>query len=114
MTTPDIDQPATRRDLLELRSELRGELRGEIGGLRNELRGEINSLRSDLTAQILQLHTHFDVVAESFRADFRNLFDWTQATTSSLGGRLDVVERDHGKALNTLDLRVRSLENTPR
>ena len=87
-----LDQPATRRDLLELRRDLRDELRSEIS----------------------QLHTHFDVVAESFRADFRNLFDWTQATTTSLGGRLDVVERDHGQGLRDLDLRVRALEREKR
>ena len=121
MTSIDLDQPATRRDLLELRREIvgvRGELRGDITDLRKELRGEIAGLRTELTeeltGQLTQLRSHFDLVAEAFRADFRNLFDWTHATTESLDRRLHVVERDHGQALSNLDLRVTSLEHKPR
>ena len=99
MTTLDLDQPATRRDILELR--------GEIADLRTEI-------TAALEGQIAALRLHFDVVAESFKADFRNLFDWTQATTASGGARLDTIERDHGNRLSGLELRVASLENTPR
>jgi len=100
MTT--LDQPATRRDILELRRELRG----EMAALRTEMTGA-------LEGHIVALRLHFDVAAESFKADFRNLFDWTQATTASGSARLDRVDRDHGKRLSSLELRVTSLENKP-
>ena len=77
MPEDDLDQPATRRDLIALREELR---------------------------------THFNVVAEQFKAEFKNLFDWTEATTSTIGTPLDGVENDHGSRLTSLETRVTRIE----
>lgn len=84
----DLDQPATRRDLLEVRTELRTEL----AAVREDLR------------------RHFDIVAESFRAEFRNLFDFVHATTNGLGERVDSLERDHSSRLLNVETRVTRLE----
>ena len=87
-----LDQSATPRDILELRTELIAELR----------------------QQFAALHTHFDVVAESVKRECRELLDSAQATTSSLGTRVDGLEREHGAALTSLSTRVRSLETKRR
>src|SRR2546425_10241139 len=62
MTEAELDQPATRRDLRELWSHV------------------------DASSE--EVRRHFDVVYEKFRADFANLFDWTQSTTSTMGKRI--------------------------
>jgi len=77
MTDAELDQPATRRDVRELRTDVDTKL------------GE---LRADFDARFGELRRHFDVVAESFRADFANLFDWTQSTTSTMGTRIDGLD----------------------
>jgi len=40
-----------------------------------------------------ELRTHFDLTAESFRSEFRNLYDWTLATTTSLATRVEALEK---------------------
>ena len=47
---------------------------------------------------------------ESFKAEFSNLYDWTRATTSTLGQRVDHLESNHGSRLRTLETRVARLE----
>ena len=124
MTDQDLDQPATRRDLRALRGEvheLGTALRGEIGELGASLRGEMSALEGSLRADIRALDTkidertadlrrHFDVTAEQFKAEFKNLFDWTNSTTSGLGTRLDRVETTHEARLTSVELRVTRLE----
>jgi len=56
------------------------------------------------------LRRHFDVVAESFNAQFGQLFDWTQTTTSTLGARVDRLEENHETRVGSLELRVTRLE----
>jgi len=80
----DLDQPATKRDLLALETRFEG--------------------RFD------ELRRHFDVVVESFKTEFGNLYDWTRATTSSLALRIDRLETSHGSRLLTLETRVNRLE----
>mgnify|MGYP001490938035 CR=1 FL=1 len=63
-----------------------------------------------LAAQNAELRRHFDLTAENFRAEVRNLFDWTNATTSSLGTRLERVETSHETRLTSVELRVTRLE----
>jgi hypothetical protein len=77
MRDQELDQPATRRDVLALEEKLR---------------------------------SHFDVVAESFRADFANLFDWTKVTTSAIGERLDGLEHNDANRLTSVESRVTRLE----
>jgi len=57
-----------------------------------------------------ELRTHFDVIAESLRADFRNMFDWMKANMTSVTSRVGVLETDHGGRLTTLEGRVARLE----
>ena len=77
MREDDLDRPATRRDLLELRR-------------------------------------HFDVVSESFRSEFRNLFDWARSTTDTLGRRVDGLEDNHEHRLTALELRMTNAESRKR
>ena len=56
MSDDDLDKPATRRDIVDLRR-------------------------------------HFDVVNENFKSEFKNLFDWAEATTSSTGAHVGGLER---------------------
>jgi hypothetical protein len=81
MIDAELDQPATRRDIHELRHELRHEL----ATARHELERRLDDRSAEL-------RRHFDVVAESFKADFANLFDWVQSTTSTIGERVDGLE----------------------
>jgi hypothetical protein len=47
-----------------------------------------------------ELRTHFDVVAESFRSEFRSLYDWTLATTTALAKRIEALEQRDGRGPN--------------
>jgi hypothetical protein len=47
-----------------------------------------------------ELRTHFDLTAESFRSEFRNLYDWTLATTTSLGTRVEALEKRNASGLS--------------
>ncbi len=93
-----LDQPATRRDVRELRTD--------VGELRDATRRDLIELREEL-------RRHFDVVAESFKTEFKNSFDWAEATTSSTGTRVDEIEAEHGARLSSLELRVTRLEHRP-
>jgi len=59
MLEEHLDLPATRRDIVELRNELRNELDGRVAELRR----------------------HFDVVAERFKSESKNLFELTSLET---------------------------------
>jgi hypothetical protein len=72
-----------------------------------------DEVRAYVDARYQELRRHFDVVAESFRAEFKNLFDWTEATTSSTGARVDEIDSEHGARLSSLELRVTRLERRP-
>jgi len=82
MKDEELDQPATRRDLLELRAELTSEL---VTVFSDALDRRTSELRRALDERTSELRRHFDVIAESVKSDFSNLFDWTQATTSTTG-----------------------------
>jgi hypothetical protein len=112
-----LDQPATRRDVREgdaaTRRDLRvvdAALRGEIRAVDTSLRGEIRRLEERMDRRFDELRTHFELTAEHFRSEFRNLYDWTIATTSSLDVRLGHVEKDHGSRLLSVETRVTRLE----
>ena len=62
--------------------------------------GLILSLAHQASAQSKhqELRRHFDVVTESFKSDFKNLFDWAEVTTSSTGARVDGLESGHGSS----------------
>jgi len=99
MTDQDLDQPATRRDLRALEMRLDAKFDAKLANLDAKLDGRTAELRR-----------HFDLTAEAFRAEFRNLFDWTNATATSLGTRLDRVETSHESRLTSVELRVTRLE----
>ena len=104
MTGAELSQPATKRDLLDLRRELRADFTEQLTSTRESLRGDFDmqltstreSLRADFDMQLKstrdELRRHFDVVAERFHSDFANVFDWAQSTTSATGTRVDDLE----------------------
>jgi hypothetical protein len=69
--------------------------------------------KDDLLAMRDELRTHFDMVAESFKSDLANLYDWTQTSVGSLGVRVGAIETGHGGRLLSLETRVTSLELKP-
>ena len=85
-------------------------LREEIHAGDTSLLSGILALEERMDRRFDELRTHFDLTAEDFRAEFRNLYDWTLATTSSLGARLDHVESEHGTRLLSVETRVTRLE----
>ena len=72
----DLDRPLTVREFREFRAELEARF----------------ATKDDLHALREELRTHFDMVAESFRDQFANLYDWTLATTTALGNRTMTLE----------------------
>ena len=60
----------------------------------------------EANARFDELRTHFDVVAESFKNDFRNLHDWVEANTKGLARRIDTIETEHGARLPGLETRM--------
>ena len=91
MLEEELNRPATRRDLLAL-----------------EPRFDSIDRRFD------ELRRHFDSVAEQFTTEFKNLFDWTQATTTTMGQRLDRIEDDYGTRLTSVEIRLTKLEIGPK
>ena len=59
---------------------------------------------------IEELHRHFDVAIESFKAEFANLYDWAHARISTITARVDHIETNHGGRLLGLETRVTRLE----
>ena len=106
----DLDRPVTLRDLHDVRAELRAELdelRTEMATGFAEMRGYVDfSVKSSRD----ELRTHFDVIAESLRADFRSMFDWMKANMTSVTSRVDALETGHGARLTALEGRVTKLE----
>jgi hypothetical protein len=84
----NLDQPATRRDLRE----------------------EIRELRADMERRFDDVRRHIDVSIEAFKSEFANLYDWTQLTTATLGGRIEAIESGHGGRLSALEHRMTRLE----
>jgi hypothetical protein len=99
---PDLDRPVTRRELREELHELRAELRGELAS-QAALDAAMKSLRDEL-------RTHFNIVAESLRADIHNMFDWMKANINGVTMRVDALETGHGARLTILETRVTKLE----
>jgi hypothetical protein len=102
----DLDQPATRRDLGELRVEMhagRDELRGEMHASRDELRAEMHAFRDEL-------RRHMDVTAERLIAEMRLYYDAARTWADGLNQRVTTIETDHGTRLTNLELRTTRLE----
>ena len=57
-----------------------------------------------------ELRTHFNIVAESLRADIQNMFDWMKANINGVTSRVDALETGHGARLTGLETRVTKLE----
>jgi len=135
MLDRDLDQPATRRDLLALETGLRADqetTRSDLRALETAMRADLlahqETTRRDLIAhqeatrealfalearvdkRFEDLGRHFDVVAESFTTQFGHLFDWTETTTSTLGERVDRLEQNHQTRVGSLELRMTRLE----
>ena len=96
-----------RTEIGGLREELRSELRIEMGGLRDELRSElraeIGGLRAEMRGGDEMTRRHFDVLAESLRADIRTVAEGAAANT-------DLTLRLHHELKSEMDSRFRSLE----
>ena len=94
MPEDDRDRPATRRDVMAILDERQVATRGDLLEFRDELR------------------RHFDVMTESLRSDLRNVFDWAQATTSTIGTRVDRIEDEHESRLSLLEVRMTRVEQS--
>jgi hypothetical protein len=103
----DLDRPVTRR---ELREELKAFATREESLKLFATKDEFMALRDEMNKRFDELRTHFDVVAESFRSDFNNLYDWTLANTKILSKRVRHVEVGHGSRLQALETRVMQLK----
>jgi hypothetical protein len=97
----DLDRPVTRR---ELREELKA----------FATKDDLRVMRDECCAHFDELRTHFDMVAEGFKADFAKLYDWTVVSTNSLVNRLETTETGHGARLFSLENASDTLENLPR
>ena len=109
-TRRDLSPFATREDLMALAAATRRDLAALEATLRQEIVAGDAALRRDLAISVEELKRHFNMVAEQFKDEFRNLFDWTQMTTSTLGARLDRLEANHGKRLDAVELDVKRLK----
>jgi inorganic triphosphatase YgiF len=78
MAEDDLDRPVTRRDVIAILDEREVATRRDLLRLRDEVKADLSSVREEL-------RIHFNVVAEQFKDEFKNLFDWTEATTSTIG-----------------------------
>ncbi len=73
----NLNQPATKGDLADLRESLREELQVDIvtatDSVKSELRGEIQKTSKELRSEMKQMEErmiqHFDVVAENIHRD---------------------------------------------
>ena len=106
----DLDRPATKRDLAAVTDATRRECVALAEATRRECVALAAATKADLAAVEDRLRRHFDVVVVSFKAEFHKLYDWTHATTSTLGARVDRLESNHGSRLLTLETRVTRLE----
>ena len=112
----DLDRPVTRR---ELREELEAILKNlatkeDLQAFATKEDLKAYPTREEMNARFDELRTHFHVVAEAFRSDFNNLYDWTVANTNILTKRVRHVETRHGARLLSLEGRVTHLENRPK
>ena len=112
----DPDRPVTRR---ELREELEAVLR--TLATKDDLKAFVTKedlkaypTREEMNARFDELRRHFDVVAESFKSEFRNLHDWAEANINSLAGRVENIETGHGARLLSLETRMTRVEARPK
>jgi uncharacterized membrane-anchored protein YhcB (DUF1043 family) len=94
----DPDRPVTR-----------GELREELEAVLQTL-----ATKEDLKAMRDELRTHFDIVAENFKSEFKDLHDWVAANVNSLATRVETIETDHGARLFGLETRMTRQEARPK
>lgn len=112
----DPDRPVTRR---ELREELEAVLRtlatkDDLKAFATKEDLKAYPTRDEMNARFDELRTHFNVVAESFKSEFRNLHDWVEANTNSLAARVEKIETGHGARLLALETRMTRCEARPR
>jgi hypothetical protein len=112
----ELQRFATKEELRTELAALRAELatKVELQAAKEELRTEMSSGFADLRAYIdfssTTLRNHFDLTAENFRTEFRGLFDWVHANTTSLATRVEALETGHGARLTSVETRVTRLE----
>ena len=73
--------------------------------------GSHADFRSEMNERFEGMRRHFDITAEHFRSECRNLFDWVHVTVDSQGARIDHREQAHGARLDAVELRVTRLEH---
>ena len=66
--------------------------------------------RRDLRALERRMKRHFDTVAEQFKSEFKMLYDWTMANTTSLDKRVEALETGHGARLTDIETRLLGVE----
>jgi len=102
-------QAATRDDLRALEAATKDDL-SALRALDAARQRDLRGFEENVNARFDELHRHFDVAIESFKTEFASLYDWTLATTSSVGQRVTRLETDHGRRLRGLETRVTRLE----
>ena len=122
----DRDQPATRGDVENLRDEMNSRFAqvDERFAKVDERFAKVDARFDQMDARFHQMdkrfdqmderfeevRRHFDVTAESFRSEFRSLFDFVQANDGGLSSRIESIETGHGARLGALENRVTRLE----
>jgi hypothetical protein len=127
-TNLDARLASVRSEMQEGLASVRSEMQGGLASVRSEMQAEFGDVRHEMAQGFVEmrryveaaigsseqrLRTHFDVVAESFRTEFRNLYDWAHSTTSGVAARVEILETNHGAQLEALDFRVTRLETGP-
>lgn len=97
----DLDRTLTVREFREFRVEL-------------EARLQAFATKDDLKATRDELRSYIDLMIESFKTEFANLYDWTRSTTDSLAKDVAALEAGHGARITSLETRVTRLEDVGR
>jgi hypothetical protein len=114
------NQPATKADLAELRSELKGditglrsELKGDMAELRSELKGDMAELRSELKTDMVELREALlEAITDAETRLLKAFFNWAQGTQQHLWD-LDRAEISLRERMAGLDKRFMEMTLRP-
>jgi hypothetical protein len=112
----DPDRPVTRRELREgLEAVLRTlATKEDLKAFATKEDLKAYPTREEMNARFDELRTHFDVVTESFKSEFKNLHDWAEANVNSVALRVEKIEIGHGSRLVALETRMSRCEAHPK
>ena len=106
MMPTDLDQPATKRDLLKLESDLRS----EMSQMRSELRGEMSQMKSELRDEMAQMKDQLTETMRDMQTEVLRAFHgWARPVELRIRNLPQIEER-----LVLLEERVAAIERGPR